>query len=124
MPVTKILFLPDGTLVGVGHNYDPLLFGRTGSGWAGLGQLTTVKSAGAASSAVAANRRMFQDQSSMGGAVATLESTHQSQVCGLQYFGSTYGSKPAQFTTTGLDGKLVFWTPDQLSKVMGALAIS
>ena len=31
LPMTQILFLPDGTLVGVGHCYDPLLFGKSGA---------------------------------------------------------------------------------------------
>ena len=128
LPLTKIMFLPDGTLVGVGHSYDPLVFGRTAAGWTQLGQLSAGKTTKEASSAVAENRRMFQAQATMGGGmgggVAKLESVHQSQVCGLQYFGSTYGGTAAEFTTTGLDGKVVFWTRDQLTKAMDALAIS
>ena len=130
LPLTKILFLPDGTLVGAGHSYDPLVFGRGASGWSQLGQLSASKTAKEAGSAVAENRRMFQAQATMGagGAVAKLESAHQSQVCGLQYFGSTYGSTEAVFTTSALDGKVVFWTRDQLSnvavKAMEGLAIS
>jgi len=126
LPLTKILFLPDGTLVGAGHNYDPLVFGRTSSGWAQLGQLSASKSAQAAGSAVAENRRMFQAQATMGAGqgVAKLESAHQSLVCGMQYFGNTYGGTAAEFTTSALDGKIVFWTRDQLSKAMQALAIS
>ena len=34
LPLTKLLFLPDGTLVGAGHSYDPILFARTANGWA------------------------------------------------------------------------------------------
>jgi len=126
LPLTKILFLPDGTLVGAGHSYDPLVFGRGVSGWSQLGQLSASKTAKEAGSAVAENRRMFQAQATMGagGGVAKLESAHQNQVCGLQYFGSTYGGTAAEFTTSALDGKVVFWTRDQLSKAMEGLAIS
>ena len=53
-----------------------------------------------------------------------LDSVHQNMVCGLQYFSSTYAGTPAEFTTSGLDGKIVFWTRDQLTKAMQGLAIS
>ena len=77
-------------------------------------------------SGISATRKMFQAQAAtgQGHAVAKLESVHQNQVCGLQYFSSTYAGTPAEFTTSGLDGKIVFWTRDQLSKAMQGLEIS
>lgn len=126
LPLTKIIFLPDGTLVGVGHNYDPILFGRTGAGWGQLGQLSVGKTTKEAGSAIAENRRMFQAQATMGaaGMVAKLDSVHQSLVCGLQYFGSKYGETTAEFTTTALDGKVVFWTRGDMQKAKEAQAAS
>jgi len=126
LPLNKLLFLPDGSLVGVGHCYDPLLFGKSGANWAQLGKLTAGKGAAVQGSAVQENRKMWQAQATtgQGGAVAKLESVHQNLVCGLQYFSSTYGGTPAEFTTSGLDGKIVFWTRDQLSKAMQGLEIS
>jgi len=112
--------------VGVGHCYDPLLFGKSGAGWAQLGKLTAAKGGDAAQSAVAANRRMFQQQvaTGQGSAVAKLTSVHQNMVCALQYFSSSYGGTAAEFTTSSLDGKIVFWTRDQLSKAMQGLDIN
>jgi len=126
LPLSKILFLPDGSLVGVGHCYDPLLFGKSGAGWAQLGKLAAAKGGDKAQSAVAENRRMFQAQVAMGqgNKVEKLDSMHQNMVCSLQYFSSSYAGTAAEFTTSGLDGKIVFWTRDQLSKAMAGLEIS
>ncbi|KAL1503586.1 hypothetical protein AB1Y20_012064 [Prymnesium parvum] len=126
LPLTNILFLPDGNLVGVGHCYDPILFGKTSAGWAQLGQLSAIKGGDKRVSSVAANRQMFQAQASTGQnqQVAKLDSVHQNKVCGLQYFNSSYGATKAEFTTSALDGKIAFWTRDQLSKAMKALEIS
>ena len=39
LPLTQLTFLPDGSLLGVGHCYEPLLFTRTAAGWAFAGKL-------------------------------------------------------------------------------------
>lgn len=69
---------------------------------------------------------MFQAQASTGQnqQVAKLDSVHQNLVCGLQHFNSKLENASAEFTTSGLDGKIVFWTRDQLDKAMKALDIS
>jgi hypothetical protein len=52
-----------------------------------------------------------------------VDSVHQFQVCGLQPFGASFGGIAAEFTTTALDGKIVFWTRDQLTTAMKGLTL-
>mgnify|MGYP003349950713 CR=1 FL=1 len=46
LPVTQLLFLPDGTLVGGGHCYDPLLFAPTAEGWRLAGKISSAGAGG------------------------------------------------------------------------------
>ena len=125
LPLTKLLFLPDGSLVGAGHSYDPVLFARTAGGWA-LGKLQGQKAAVAAKGNFANARNMFQAQSTQGqsgSADSSVSSIHQNLVCGLQLFNHSFAGTAAEFTTSALDGKIVFWTRDEISAAMSALAI-
>lgn len=128
LPLTRLLFLPDGSLVGVGHCFNPILFVKSGAGWVQAGKLVTAKKVAAAESGVSAARSRFMAQAATGqgekvGAAATLDSVHQFAVCGISAFGSAIGSQPAEFTTSALDGKIVFWTRDELAAAMQSLTL-
>jgi len=128
LPLTNIIFLPDGNVVGVGHSYDPILFARTSSGWQVAGKLTGVKKQESKKDNFSSARSMFQEQSRMGqssGAAAAdkLDSIHSNLVCGLQLFGSDIGGTSAEFTTSSLDGKIAFWTSDAISAAMSNLTL-
>ena len=43
---------------------------------------------------------------------------------GMQLFGGKLGATSAEFTTSSLDGKVGFWTRDDITAAMGAIAIS
>ena len=129
LPLTSLLFLPDGSLVGAGHCYDPLLLARSGSGWAVVGKLVGKVAEKATTGNFANARNMFATQTAQGQSTKerqtdTITSAHQNQVCGIQLFGSSFGATMAEFTTSALDGKVVFWTRDEITAAMGALAIS
>jgi hypothetical protein len=55
-------------------------------------------------------------------------SLHSNLVCGMQLFGKTQvlkdGPVAAEFSTSALDGKVAFWTRDEISAAMSAVAIS
>jgi len=128
LPLTNLVFLPDGNVVGVGHSYDPILFARTASGWQIAGKLEGTKKKESKQDNFSSARNMFQEQSKMGqssGAAAAdmLNSTHSNLVCGLQLFGSSFGGTPAEFTTSSLDGKIAFWTRDSISTAMSGLTL-
>jgi len=130
LPLTHLLFLPDGSLVGVGHSYDPILFTRTPTGWQMAGVISGTRAEKKEGGAFANARNLFQTQSAQGQSTSaaaadrTAATMHSSLVCGMQLFGSTLGSSPAEFTTSALDGKVVFWSREEISAAMSALAIS
>lgn len=130
LPLTNLIFLPDGSMVGIGHCVDPLLFARTASGWAVAGKLAgKVADKAAGGGAFANARNMFQTQSAQGQSTKDRDadkstSPHQNQVCGMQLFNHSFGAQAAEFTTTALDGKIVFWTRDEISAAMSQLAIN
>ena len=125
LPITQLLFLPDGSLVGAGHSYDPLLFVNRGGTWALAGKVQPNKADAAKKTGVAANRAMWQAQTntgqSAGSATGEIDSAHLNMVCGLRLFGTAFGGAQAEFTTSALDGKMVFWSRDELSEAMANL---
>lgn len=126
LPLTNLLFLPDGRVVGVGHSYDPILFLRAANGWVVAGKLMGAKKEVAKQGNFASARSMFQEQSRMGQTSGTsaadkLDSVHQNLVAGLQVFGRSFAGTHVEFTTSSLDGKVAFWTNDSLSAAMSGL---
>ena len=130
LPLTSLLFLPDGCLVGTGHGHDPLLFSRAADGWTFAGKLTGKTQVKKSHGAFASAKNMFQAQSHMGesaaahAADANVNSVHNNLVCGVQLFGASFGATRAEFTTSALDGKIGFWTRDDITAAMSAVAIS
>jgi len=134
LPLTRLLFLPDGSMVGVGHCYDPILFTKAGGGWVANGKLIGKQVAAKATTGFSSARNMFQDQTAKGqGSAASsadqsVGSLHSNLVCGMQLFGKTQvlkdGPVAAEFSTSALDGKVAFWTRDEISAAMSAVAIS
>ena len=132
LPLSQILFLPDGALVGSGHTMDPVLFCRGSSGWGEAGRLQASKEAAKEEGGIAATRKMFQSQVATGtglstgvssGDAATLGTVHQFPTLGLSLFGGLLGGKECEFTTTALDGKIVGWTRTELESAMQRLSL-
>ena len=127
LPLTNIIFLPDGSLVGAGHSYDPILFTRVAEGWKVVGKLSGEKKAKKEVSNFASAKNMWAASTTTGQAGAvdvTLGSIHQNKVCGLQLFGSSFAGQPAEFSTSALDGKIAFWSRVEITATMSALAIN
>jgi len=123
LPLTKLLFLADGTLVGAGHCFSPLVFKRVGDVWAPPCKLRACKGLQKEESLISAPRRMFQAQVTTGrsesaSSLAALDTVHQFPVCGLQHFNSTVGATPAEFTSSGLDGRIVGWSASELASAL------
>lgn len=134
-PLAQALtFLPTGSFIGVGFSYTPLLFRQI----AGTGKFThgeplesSDRGSGAsfATSAVNAAMRMFQAQDKAGqeqtvSQSAKLSSVHQNCVTSVRVFNGKVSGRVVEFTTTGLDGCVVFWTSDELASAMQALAVT
>ncbi len=126
LPLSNITFLPDGALVGAGHCYNPLVFSRgDGGAWQLRGKLAAAKKEAAALTGVSAARSMFQAQAATGtdSRKQHLDTVHQNMVRGVQLFGSTISGASSEFTTTALDGKIVFWSSDELAAAMKGMAL-
>jgi actin related protein 2/3 complex subunit 1A/1B len=132
--VQALCFLPSGALVGVGFNYTPLLFVQQPHSLGVYSDGAPLESADArpapdgATSAVSAAMRMFQahDKAGQEQAVsqsAKLSSVHQNCVTSVRPFEGNVQGKAIEFTTSGLDGCLVFWTSEEMSAAM-ALALA
>jgi hypothetical protein len=129
LPLTQLLFLPDGSLVGAGHCFSPVLFVREGASWKEAGKIIPAKGATKQVGGTAATRKMFQAMDRTGRAeaattAAQLDSVHQFCVCDLRLFNSSIGGQPAEFTSSARDGKIVWWTRDELSAAMQNLNLT
>lgn len=129
-----LTFMATGSLIGVGFSYTPLLFRQIpGTGTYSNGEpLETADRGGGgnfATSAVSAAMRMFQAQDKAGqeqavSQSAKLASVHQNCVTCIRAFDGKIGGRVVEFTTTGLDGCLVFWTSEELASAMKMLSVS
>jgi|MDTA01.2.fsa_nt_gb actin related protein 2/3 complex subunit 1A/1B len=131
LPLTSLLFLPDGALIGVGHCYDPLILTKTAGGWVVSGKLAAKQAEVKHTGGFASARNMFQAQTNKGESAAAAAadgvgpgSAHSNLVCGVAAFNSTIGPVASEFTTSSLDGKIAFWTRDEITAAMGAMAIN
>lgn len=123
LPMRSLVWVSDKTIVAAGHDCFPVAFTKEGSQWKNTGSLDEKKKA--ASSGLSAMNR-FKQLDSKGKEDTTnetvLNSTHQNAICDIQiYKGSR--SRCTEFTTTGIDGRLVFWNVGSLSSSFAALKI-
>ena len=73
---------------------------------------------------MAATRAMWTAQTNTGqneSSTGALDSAHHNQVCALRPFGASFGGAEAVFTSSALDGKVVFWSPNEVSAAMANL---
>jgi actin related protein 2/3 complex subunit 1A/1B len=120
LPVVDALYLDENKVIGVGYDCAPLLFSSSAPGtWAFVKSLDDPKpaAAGAAPAAGAGGQaekfKMFQNMVDKGttdsSTVATnLETKHQNAITCVNAY-KRAGAKVSEFTTSGLDGNLVFW---------------
>lgn len=111
LPFMDILFLNENNVVGVGHDYNPVLFQTGPQGWAYKGKLD-VKTAGGAKKVGVSAAAMFQNMDKKGQAEGATETTidtkHQNCITCVQPFGGPL-NKLAAFSTSGLDGIIAVW---------------
>lgn len=119
LPFLTISFLSNDALIGAGFSCNPVLFTNTGGKWAVKQELDSKDKAavaGPAKSAFADARKLFSDSASKGISVqsggkaseeTTLSTRHQNTITCL------WGNKPGLVTTSGVDGRILFW---ELSK--------
>jgi actin related protein 2/3 complex subunit 1A/1B len=122
LPLMDLLFLNENSIVGVGHDYNPLLFQFAGQ-WKFSAKLDV--KAGTAKKAQS-NLQMFQNMDSKGqaaGATETvLETKHMNCITTVQLYGGTL-DKVTQFSTSALDGQIAVWDVPSIEKSIPGLKV-
>jgi len=133
LPLTSLLFLSETAAIAGGHDFVPLLFGKTPDAPNEWTMITGVsggldpgsspskaKSDVPALDRVASARAIFQNISSKGQEALddALTTQHEKPIIGLRM----YSQKPLRFSSSALDGRLVVWDLEQLQPTHMALA--
>ena len=111
VPVVKLLWITESSIVGVGHDCNPYLFASGGGKWEMKGKVDKATTSEAkATGGVSAAFAKFQNQASRGQADAdfALPTKHQNLISCIQPY-TVSGDKVSVFTTSGLDGRMVYW---------------
>jgi actin related protein 2/3 complex subunit 1A/1B len=110
LPFLDLLFLNENTVVAGGYSCSIQKFTNSGGTWSQTGEMSAQK----AEKNVSSNRAafdLFKNKVEVGQNVNVqdLDTLHQNAINNLQPFQKT-GSDIKQFTSSGLDGKIVLWS--------------
>lgn len=112
LPLVDLIFTTENTVIAGGHDCQPLVFNCTNGTWAYTNFLEQVKkdAAPAKQSSTKQAFELFKNKVEVGANtnVQTLSTLHQNCISCIQPFKSANGAVQ-EFTTSGLDGKLVIW---------------
>lgn len=129
LPFRSVAFLSDTMMVGAGFELNPRVFEASGDQWEMKGKLDKKKEAAAVEqSAAKAAFAVFQNQAKRGQNTGTsadkLDTKHQNCISAIvPYAVSADGSQVSSFTSTGLDGNLVWWDLASLDQLIQGLTI-
>merc|ERR1739844_393519 len=121
----SLVWVSDKCIVAAGHDCFPVTFSKGNDGkWVANGSIDSKKKAASTGGLSAMNR--FKQLDTKGREDTTnetvLNSTHQNAICDVQVFKGSR-SRCSEFSTTGIDGRLVFWNVGSLSSSFAALKI-
>eukprot|EP00753_Platysulcus_tardus_P014194 PLAT4195.1.p2 GENE.PLAT4195.1~~PLAT4195.1.p2 ORF type:complete len:395 (+),score=187.91 PLAT4195.1:83-1267(+) len=135
LPLTKIMFLAEDSLVGIGFDFSPMIFTCSETGWTFASQLDVKKEAPtrgpAKGSGFGAARAMFESKVSRGttgrrvgdSGKDALFTKHENTITDI--FPFEYSETAVtMFSTSGLDGRIVVWDMKSLSGSLAALRLS
>eukprot|EP01035_Chromulina_nebulosa_P019078 gene19078-24904_t len=114
LPLSRLLFIGEKTIVGAGYDFNPMVFNYTSRGWTFFSFIDQKKAteSSSTSSGVAAARAMFQNKVTRGqdskSDADIIKTKHESAITGLTIASSP--NKPiSKIATSALDGRLVLW---------------
>lgn len=117
LPVSKVAFLDEATCIGVGHDMVPLKFTSTGGEWKCQGSIDQGRAKKEKKKGAAA---MWADKTDRGGAeVHEHNTTHENVISSLFVKPGSDG----EFTTAGIDGRVVFWNTGGVAGSFAALEL-
>jgi len=111
LPLSCLMFVNENTVVAGGHDCSPLVFTNTGGTWAFSNLIQEKKDATAQKTGGTKQAfELFKNKVEVGANtnVQNLSTVHQNCITCLFPF-QVQGTEVKQFTTSGLDGKLVLW---------------
>jgi len=121
LPMMSVIWLNETSVVCGGHDNYPVLYNVEGEQLVHGARLDIhQKKAGGGMSAMARFKQL--DDKGTDDKGTTLDSTHQNAISELRVT-KFEGGKAKQFTSTGNDGKLVFWDVDVLASTISQLKI-
>jgi len=123
LPFQTCMWVSDSSVVAAGHEYAPFLFQPNSDGsWSQVAKLDDKKKAAPAAAPAKVNAfAMFQNKVNVGQDSRkglTVDTKHQNCITYMDVYKGQAGQVQA-FTTTGLDGQLVFWNLQKLSQQLG-----
>jgi len=111
LPLMDLLFVNDNNVVAAGHSCSPFQFTNSGGNWALTGPVSEGKKEAQKAAGNRAAFDMFKNKVEVGQStnVQTLDTVHQNCITCLQPYQKA-GAEVKQFTSSGLDGRLVVWS--------------
>jgi len=128
LPFMNALFLSENALVAVGYDYSPIIFQKSGKDWILKGKIDTGDEAkSTASSGVRSAFAKFQTQSRVGEQNAEVVSTalktrHTNVINSVRAYKES-GGNITEFSTSGLDGRVCFWTVEDIKKKISGFSL-
>ncbi|KAF9419529.1 hypothetical protein BGZ94_009391 [Podila epigama] len=121
LPYVSVLWLNDHQIVAVGHDCAPHLFELKGQKWAFSASLdSAVKKAEVEITARDTFRRMDSRAQSATSNDTEIHTHHQNTINSIRaYAGSR--DHVEQYSTSGIDGKLIIWSTHDIAKALGNL---
>ena len=122
LPLTTVIFLSETSLVCAGHDNMPSLYNIVGGEEVVLGAKLDVKQQKSSAGLSAMARFKQLDKTGDGQKESKLDSTHQNAIVELRVT-KVEGGKVKQFSSAGVDGKIVLWNTDVLAATIAGLKI-
>jgi len=124
LPFVDLLWISENSVIAVGHECAPTLFSDASGSWALVQNLDQPKKSDGAAVQQSA-RAVFQNKVDVGQDARTgtkMETKHQNCInCIFNYKGS--GDKVTDFTTSGVDGNVIFWNVKSFEQQFSGLKI-
>lgn len=128
LPFMSGLFLSEKAFVAVGYDYTPVAFSNNGKEWVLHGKIDTGddKKADTGSSGVRSAFNKFQTQSRVGAqnldsSSSALKTRHTNVITCIRPFKES-GGVVSEYSTSGLDGRVLFWKTDDIKKKFSAFS--
>ena len=114
LPFRSLIYITENSVVAAGHENIPVLFTFQGS-WAWAKNIDEDKAPSGGGGASQSAKDMWQKKVDLGTTTneTTLSTKHQNAISLVAKLGSA-GGKVSQFSTSGVDGKVIIWDTNGL----------